>query len=101
MAWRRSSTLSEHTPERLTMTRESLPALLDELLRVDAPSGHERPVSQIWRRAASFATLSSDGSGSTIARVGEAAPLLAVFGHVDEIGLIVTHIDEKGYLWFA
>jgi putative aminopeptidase FrvX len=83
------------------MTRESLPALLDELLRVDAPSGHERPVSEVWKQAASFATLSADGIGSVIARVGEAAPLLAVFGHVDEIGLIVTHIDEKGYLWFA
>ena len=22
-------------------------------------------------------------------------------GHIDEIGLIVTHIDEQGYLWFA
>ena len=28
-------------------------------------------------------------------------PLLAVVGHIDEIGLIVTHVDEKGFLWFA
>ncbi|HWX74366.1 MAG TPA: M42 family peptidase, partial [Solirubrobacteraceae bacterium] len=26
---------------------------------------------------------------------------LLVMGHIDEIGLIVTHIDEQGYLWFA
>jgi endoglucanase len=79
-----------------------MPPLLDELLRVDAPSGHERPVAEIWNQAASsFADLSSDGTGSVIARVGEEAPLLAVFGHVDEIGMIVTHVDEKGYLWFA
>jgi putative aminopeptidase FrvX len=24
-----------------------------------------------------------------------------VMGHIDEIGLIVTHIDDQGYLWFA
>ena len=25
---------------------------------------------------------------------------LLVMGHIDEIGLIVTHIDDEGYLWF-
>jgi putative aminopeptidase FrvX len=25
---------------------------------------------------------------------------LVVMGHIDEIGLIVTHIDDQGYLWF-
>jgi endoglucanase len=57
-------------------------------------------VAEIWRDAASFATLSSDGLGSSIARIGEEAPLLAVVGHIDEIGLVVTHIDEKGFLYF-
>jgi putative aminopeptidase FrvX len=76
------------------------PELLDKLLRTGAPSGYEAPVAEIWREAASFATLSSDGLGSSIARVGEEAPLLAVVGHIDEIGLVVTHIDEKGFLYF-
>jgi endoglucanase len=77
------------------------PPLLDELLRTGAPSGYEGPAAEIWRKAASFAELSSDGLGSSIARVGDAAPLLAVVGHIDEIGLIVTHVDEKGFLWFT
>jgi putative aminopeptidase FrvX len=77
------------------------PELLDNLLRTGAPSGYEEPAAAVWREAASFAELSSDGLGSTIARIGEAAPLLAVVGHIDEIGLLITHIDEKGFLWFA
>src|SRR3712207_8600741 len=28
-------------------------------------------------------------------------PLVAVVGHIDEIGLIVTHIDDEGMLWFT
>ena len=30
-----------------------------------------------------------------------AKPLLAVVGHIDEIGLVITHVDEKGFLYFA
>ncbi|HWW66797.1 MAG TPA: M42 family metallopeptidase [Solirubrobacterales bacterium] len=77
------------------------PALLDQLLRTAAPSGYEEPAAAIWREAASFAELSADGLGSSIARVGEAGPLLAVVGHIDEIGLAITHIDEKGFLYFT
>jgi putative aminopeptidase FrvX len=77
------------------------PKLLDELLRTGAPSGYEAPAAEVWRKAAAFAEQSSDGLGSSIARVGDAAPLFAVVGHIDEIGLIITHVDEKGFLWFA
>jgi endoglucanase len=77
------------------------PKLLDELLRAGAPSGYEGPAADVWRRAASFASLSSDGLGSSVARIGEEGPLLAVVGHIDEIGLVVTHIDEKGFLYFS
>lgn len=77
------------------------PALLDELLRTAAPSGYEAPAAARWRDAASFATVSSDGIGSSIARIGATGPLLTVVGHIDEIGLVIRHIDEKGILWFA
>ncbi len=78
-----------------------VPKLLDRLLRSAAPSGHEGPAAAVWREAASFAELTLDGLGSSIARVGDGAPLLAVVGHIDEIGLTITHIDESGFLWFA
>ena len=28
-------------------------------------------------------------------------PVLAIVGHIDEIGLIVHHIDDDGFLWFT
>src|SRR3954462_15901136 len=78
-----------------------IPALLDKLLRTGAPSGYEAPAAEVWREAASFAEISTDGIGSSIGRVGDASPLLAVVGHIDEIGLLVPHVDEQGFLWFA
>ncbi len=77
------------------------PGLLDKLLRAPGPSGYEAPAAAVWREEASFASLSTDGIGSSVARIGEASPLLAVVGHIDEIGLVIRHIDEKGFLWFG
>jgi len=79
------------------------PPLLDALLRTPGPSGYEAPAAKVWRDAAEFARITTDGLGSSVATIGEddSAPLVAVVGHIDEIGLVVTHIDEKGFLYFA
>ena len=84
------------------MSTETTPELLDALLRVAAPSGYEGPAAEVWREAASFGEVTSDALGSSVVRVvGDAgAPLLAVVGHIDEIGLVITHIDDEGFLWF-
>ena len=56
--------------------------------------------------ASAFAEVSTDVVGTPLARVSRQARLesrrrrLLVMGHIDEIGLIVTHIDDEGYLWF-
>jgi endoglucanase len=44
----------------------------------------------------------SDLVGSSVARVAGTGggPLLTIVGHIDEIGLIVTHIDDEGFLHF-
>ncbi len=80
-----------------------IPDLLDKLLRAPAPSGYEGPATEVWRDAASFAELTTDRIGSSIARVaGEhETPLVAIVGHIDEIGLAITHVDEKGFAWFT
>ena len=79
------------------------PELLQKLLTVPAPSGYEAPAAKVWRDAASFAEVEVDRLGSSIARVeGEhEKPLVAIVGHIDEIGLAITHVDEKGFAWFT
>ena len=80
-----------------------VPELLDALLRAPAPSGYEGPAARVWREAAAFASLDSDGIGSSVATIGDdtSLPLVAVVGHIDEIGLVITHVDEKGFIYFA
>src|SRR5918992_3406801 len=79
------------------------PDLLLRLLETPGPSGAEQQVAEVWREAASaFAEVSSDHSGNSFARVGGTGgrPVVALLGHLDEIGLIVTHVDDEGRLWF-
>jgi putative aminopeptidase FrvX len=59
----------------------------------------------VWREyCASFATeVGGDTVGSSWARVAGTAggPTVAVVGHIDEIGLHVSHLDDDGYLRFG
>lgn len=75
-------------------------AVLLELLDVPGPSGFEEPVAEVWRRhAATFADVHSDRIGSTFATVNAGAgKRYALVAHLDEIGLVVTKIDDKGFL---
>lgn len=81
----------------------ALPPVLRSLLTAPGPSGYETAPTAVWREAASaFAEVTGDSLGSSIARVAGTGkgPLLAIVGHIDEIGLIVTHIDGDGYVYF-
>jgi putative aminopeptidase FrvX len=103
--------------------------VLRELLAARGPSGYETAPASVWAEAAEAAGMEvqTDLVGTPSARVapraregqpvsehtadspqdhaatpgGEVSPRrLIVMGHIDEIGLIVTHIDDEGYLWF-
>jgi endoglucanase len=81
------------------------PDLLWRLLTAAGPSGHETEAARIWREGcSSFAKeVGSDHLGSSYARVAGSAdgPALAVVGHIDEIGLHISHIDDAGFLRFG
>jgi putative aminopeptidase FrvX len=83
----------------------SIPPVLRSLLTTTGPSGYETAPAAVWREAAGTFSddVTVDVMGSSWARVrgtGD-APTLAVVGHIDEIGLIVTHIDDDGFLRFG
>jgi endoglucanase len=82
----------------------SIPPVLKTLLTAAGPSGYETAPSKAFRDAAgAFAEISSDSTGTTVARVaGTGGGLtLGLFGHIDEIGLMVSHIDDDGFLYFV
>ncbi len=82
-----------------------IPELLAKLLITPGPSGHETAAAQVWREyCVSFAQeVGGDQVGSSYARVPGTAggPTLAIVGHIDEIGLHVSHIEDDGYLRFG
>jgi putative aminopeptidase FrvX len=84
-----------------------VPQVLRDLLTARGPSGYETAPAAVWRDAASaFAEVSTDVVGTPLALVSakhgyeSSPPRLLVMGHIDEIGLIVTYIDDEGFLWF-
>ena len=82
---------------------ESL-AFLKELLDTPSPSGFERDGQRVWMKyARGFATKTwNDSYNNCFASFGPegpGVPTLAICGHADEIGLMVNHFDEKGFVY--
>ncbi len=78
-------------------------AFLARLLDAPGPSGFELPAARVWRSEAEAIAdrLDLDVGGNSIALLNpDSSPTVMFAGHVDEIGLIVTHIDDEGFLYF-
>lgn len=73
------------------------------LLSTPGPSGDEATVARIWREEASgFADeVRADVHGSSFAVLNGGSPRVLLGGHIDEIGFMVSHIDDEGYLWIS
>lgn len=75
---------------------------LERLLDAPGPSGFEIAAARLWREeAARFADrVDGDVSGNSLAMLGEGAgPRVMLAGHIDEIGVMITHVDDDGYLY--
>ena len=83
------------------MLSESSYAFLKMLLDCPGPSGFESAPAKLWREeAGKFAAVECDVIGNSLATVNPGgSPTILLAGHIDEIGLIVTYIDDQGYLF--
>ncbi|MEM9352415.1 MAG: M42 family metallopeptidase [Planctomycetota bacterium] len=73
-----------------------------EILETPSPSGFEQPVQRLVREyVADFADeVRTDLHGNVIACCSPGSDLRVMFaGHADQIGLIVTHIDDNGFIY--
>lgn len=86
------------------MLSDSSVAFLKRLLDTPGPSGFEGAPARVWRaEAATFAAdVRADVVGNSLATVhGDGTgPTILLAGHIDEIGVIITHIDDKGFVYF-
>ncbi|GAG17713.1 unnamed protein product, partial [marine sediment metagenome] len=72
------------------------------ILETPSPSGYEQPVQDIVRSyVGDFADqITTDLHGNVIACCNPDAPLRVMFaGHADQIGLLVTYINDQGFIY--
>ena len=83
--------------------RETSYDFLKKLLSMPGPSGNEEAAASVWREEAEkFAgEVLGDRMGNSFATLnGDGTPKVMLAGHIDEIGLMITHIDDEGLLRF-
>ena len=73
------------------------------LITTPSPSGFETNAANVWRQEArTFADeVDWDNLGNSYAWLrADSDYTVVIEGHIDEIGFIITYIDEDGFLWF-
>ncbi|MEX2025635.1 MAG: M42 family peptidase, partial [Pirellulaceae bacterium] len=73
-----------------------------KLLDTPSPSGYERPIQDVVRKyVGSFADeVRTDLHGNVIASKNPGAKLRVMFaGHCDQIGMVVTHVNDNGFIY--
>jgi len=80
--------------------------LIQKLTQIPGPSGYEQEIRQAIR--AEVAPLSKkievDALGNLIVRIGQKSPgglRVMISAHMDEIGVIASHVEKKGFVRFS
>ena len=77
---------------------------LKNMLACISPSGYENETAAVWQKEAKkFADkVTCDVHGNTHAVINPGGKVRIMFaGHYDEIGFIITHIDDRGFCWIG
>jgi len=83
---------------------KSSESFLIKLLETPSPSGFELEAAKLWRARVkdSVDEMITDVHGNSIAVLNPKAKFkFMLAGHIDEIGLMVIHIDDKGFIYTA
>ena len=75
-----------------------------DLVEAPSPSGFEQPAQEVYRKfIGKYADdVSTDVHGNVIAfKKGKSDLRLMIVGHADEIGLMVSYIDDNGFIHFS
>ncbi len=85
-------------------TKTIIPAeFLTALLEARSPSGHEFEAQAVLDRFVEphADNYRKDALGNRVATLNPSGdPIVMLAGHMDELGLMVRHIDDKGFLYF-
>src|SRR5204862_1303630 len=87
---------------RMPTMHEPSYAFLRKLLETPSPSGYERPIQDVVRQwATPYAReVRTDRHGNVVAVLNpEGHPRIMLAGHCDQIGLMVQHVDDNGFLY--
>ncbi|WP_448336213.1 M42 family metallopeptidase [Bellilinea sp.] len=81
-------------------------ALIQKLVETIAPSGYEMPIRELILGEVKEVAdeVRVDALGNLVVRKGQKSPdgkRIMLAAHMDEIGLIATHIDENGFVRFS
>lgn len=78
-------------------------SFLEKLLITPSPTGYERAGQKVWIDFVSeFSDETiTDAYGSAAAKINVNSDAITVMleAHCDEIGMVVQHVDDKGYVW--
>jgi putative aminopeptidase FrvX len=78
---------------------------LKALVEAPSPSGYEQPAQKVFREYIRGCAdeVKTDVLGNTFGyiRGKKNRPTVMLAGHCDEIGFMVTYIDDNGYVYFA
>lgn len=82
--------------------QENSLSFLKSILETPSPSGYERPVQELVRAWAQPLAdeVRTDRHGNVISVLNPTGqPRIMLAGHCDQIGLMVQHIDDNGFLY--